>query len=83
MNSVSKRIRQAREERRIVETEKDSFPNPAAKSVSTETKSSQSSSTNLKSSRDNASSDACLRKRKRTNDRGELAVNNISDNIIF
>ena len=75
MNTVTERIRRAREERRIAETEKDSFPNPAAKSVSTEPKSSQSSSANLKSSRDKTSSDAYSRKRKRNNAHEELAVN--------
>ena len=83
MNSVSERIRQAREERRFVETEKASFTNPRTKSLSKEGKSSQSSSANPKSSRDKTFSDAYPRKRKRTNAREELSVKYISDTVIF
>ena len=83
MNSVSERIRQAREERRTVETEKASFPNPRTKSLSKEGKSSQSSSANPKLSREQASSAAYPRQRKRNNDREELAVNYISDNVML
>ena len=75
MNTVTERIRRAREERRFFETEKPSFPNLRTKSLSKEGKSSQSSSANLKSSRDKASSDAYSRKRKRNNAHEELAVN--------
>ena len=83
MNSITERIRRAREEKRIAETEKDSFPNPTAKSVSTEPKTSQSSSANTKSPRDKASSAGYPRQRKRNNDREELPVKYISDNVIL
>ena len=83
MNTVTERIRRAREERRIAETEKDSFPNQTAKSVSKEATSSQSSSANPKLSREQASSAAYPRQRKRNNDREELPVNYISDNVML
>ena len=83
MNTVSERIRRAREEKRIAETEKYSFPNPAANAVSKEATSSQSSSTNPKLSREQPSSAAYSRQRKRNNDREELPVNYISDNVML
>ena len=83
MNTVTERIRRAREERRIAETEKDYFPNPAANAGSKEAKSSLSSSGNPKSSRDKASTDAYPKKRKGNNAGEDLAVNYISDNVML
>ena len=83
MNTVTERIRRAREERRIAETEKDSFPNKTSKSVSKEATSSQSSSSNPQLSREQASSAGYPRQRKRNNDREELPVNYISDNVMI
>ena len=46
LNTVTERIRRAREERRIAETEKDSFPNRKAKSIIKTESSSHSISSN-------------------------------------
>ena len=83
MNSVNERIRRAREERRLAQTEKLSDPNPTTKSGTKEGTSSQTSSANPKVSRDQASSAAYPRQSKRKNDREELAVNYISHNAMF
>ncbi len=79
MNSVSERIRRAREERRTAETENVTIPNPTAQTSNQEPIPSLSSSEHPKVARAQSSSAANCRKRKRNNDAAELVVKSISD----